>query len=79
MEIIISIIIIWLTLGALHLPLTKYWWTDVLDYTKEDQRFVRWAVLLGPFALISGMILVLPLFLKPRFEDRTIITKRRTK
>jgi len=78
MEIIIAIII-WFALGALHLPLYEYWWTDGFDYTKGERRHARWLALLGPISLIGSMFLALPLLFKPRVGDHTIISRRRTK
>jgi len=76
MEIIIGIII-WLSLGALHIPLAKYWWTEHLDYTTKERRQDLWAVLLGPISFTVSVFLALETLRPPRKE--TVITKRRTR
>jgi hypothetical protein len=78
MEILIGITV-WLTLGALHVPLYKHWWTMDLDYTVERRRYARWLILLGPVSLLASVTMVAPYLFKERTEDHIVISKRRTK
>jgi hypothetical protein len=76
MEILIGIAV-WLTLGALHVPLYKYWWTADYDYTVDERRFSRWMALGGPFSMLISTSLAVSCLLSDRTEDNTVISKRR--
>jgi hypothetical protein len=54
----ILVIGIWLALGALHVPIYKYWWTDKVGWTVEESRLAWGSVVLGPIVLIASILLV---------------------
>jgi hypothetical protein len=78
MEIILGVVI-WLALGALHVPIIKYWWTNDFDWTVKESRFTMFCIPLGPAALVVSLIQVAPLMFSTegRVGDDRVITKCR--